>query len=156
LNSFDHDLTEDQIINQIHHLRSEISSQKSKSAIKDKMIEILKKRLTERENSTLLTNTNSDNGIYSKDYIDKNRLTLSMSIPRWVPDKIVKNCLICTKNFGFFKRKHHCRLCGNIFCTECCSNYTFFSPYYEGLVRSCEDCYKKQKEVEITQQIQTN
>ena len=136
----------------MNHLRSEISSHKSKSTIKDKMIEKFKNLLKNSENSTFLSKVNTEIGTTLNDSLDKNRLALSMSIPRWVPDKVVNNCLNCVKKFSFFKRKHHCRMCGNIFCSECCSNYTNFFPYYIGLVRTCENCYKMQKESVNTQQ----
>jgi phosphatidylinositol 3-kinase len=44
-------------------------------------------------------------------------------IPRkkalWVDDLTVKNCYNCDSEFSFFLRRHHCRLCGKIFCYEC-------------------------------------
>lgn len=30
-------------------------------------------------------------------------------------------CPGCAKQFGLFKRKHHCRLCGAVMCNECTS-----------------------------------
>jgi len=39
----------------------------------------------------------------------------------WINDNMVTNCYGCGGEFGFFKRKHHCRSCGNIFCYECAS-----------------------------------
>eukprot|EP01043_Picozoa_sp_COSAG02_P105575 COSAG02_NODE_41567_length_393_cov_0.857143_1_plen_48_part_10 len=34
----------------------------------------------------------------------------------WVPDSQVTECSACAKRFGTLTRKHHCRLCGNVFC----------------------------------------
>lgn len=42
-------------------------------------------------------------------------------IPRkyWINDAFVSDCLNCFKPFTAFRRKHHCRFCGQIFCLEC-------------------------------------
>jgi hypothetical protein len=41
---------------------------------------------------------------------------------RWVPDRDAPACTACTAAFTLFKRRHHCRGCGLVFCSEC-SNY---------------------------------
>ena len=40
-------------------------------------------------------------------------------LPYWVPDMQRQKCLACGKGFGTFTRKHHCRRCGEIFCSAC-------------------------------------
>src|SRR4051812_23141793 len=38
----------------------------------------------------------------------------------WVPDEKALTCYNCQKIFStLFLRKHHCRICGNVFCKEC-------------------------------------
>jgi hypothetical protein len=37
----------------------------------------------------------------------------------WVKDEDCKNCTDCNAKFSMLKRKHHCRWCGDIFCSEC-------------------------------------
>ena len=37
----------------------------------------------------------------------------------WVPNKAIKICSNCSKKFSVFKRKHHCRICGKIYCSDC-------------------------------------
>lgn len=39
----------------------------------------------------------------------------------WMPDSKAKECYDCTQKFSTFRRKHHCRLCGQIFCSRCCN-----------------------------------
>lgn len=39
----------------------------------------------------------------------------------WMPDAKSKECYECGQKFTTFRRKHHCRLCGQIFCSKCCS-----------------------------------
>ncbi|CAK4612911.1 hypothetical protein LEN26_017932 [Aphanomyces euteiches] len=37
----------------------------------------------------------------------------------WISNSERNRCHICTKNFGAFRRKHHCRVCGEIVCGSC-------------------------------------
>ena len=59
----------------------------------------------------------------------------------WVPDAMVKKCTHCSAKFTFFRRRHHCRWCLNIFCASCSS--TFMSiPQLNHIepVRVCDTC----------------
>lgn len=38
-----------------------------------------------------------------------------------MPDSTSIECYDCSVKFTTFRRKHHCRLCGQIFCTKCCN-----------------------------------
>jgi hypothetical protein len=40
--------------------------------------------------------------------------------PAWVPDAEVAACVDCRVGFSLFNRRHHCRVCGNVFCNACC------------------------------------
>ena len=42
-----------------------------------------------------------------------------MLIYRWQKDSEVHTCQKCRTEFGFFTRRHHCRVCGGIFCDHC-------------------------------------
>ena len=39
--------------------------------------------------------------------------------PVFVPDSKVDKCMQCFGGFGFWKRRHHCRLCGAVICYSC-------------------------------------
>ncbi|CAH2039273.1 unnamed protein product, partial [Iphiclides podalirius] len=39
----------------------------------------------------------------------------------WMPDDISRECYECAARFGTLRRRHHCRVCGQIFCSRCCS-----------------------------------
>ncbi|OXU27408.1 hypothetical protein TSAR_004798 [Trichomalopsis sarcophagae] len=38
----------------------------------------------------------------------------------WMPDSVSKQCYECGERFTTFRRRHHCRVCGQIFCSKCC------------------------------------
>jgi hypothetical protein len=40
----------------------------------------------------------------------------------WIIDESCSCCSICYKKFNLFRRKHHCRKCGNIICKHCILN----------------------------------
>ena len=42
---------------------------------------------------------------------------------KWVDSNIIQRCQSCDSTFGFFLRKHHCRACGCVFCTNCCNKF---------------------------------
>ena len=42
------------------------------------------------------------------------------TIRRWVGDDKVSECFECTAKFTLLNRRHHCRVCGRIFCGGCC------------------------------------
>ncbi|WFD00085.1 1-phosphatidylinositol-3-phosphate 5-kinase [Malassezia yamatoensis] len=39
----------------------------------------------------------------------------------WMADKTAKECRDCLLPFTPLRRRHHCRICGQIFCYKCCS-----------------------------------
>lgn len=36
----------------------------------------------------------------------------------WVPDALAPDCYACHAHFTFIRRRHHCRACGNCFCSR--------------------------------------
>jgi hypothetical protein len=38
----------------------------------------------------------------------------------WQPDSAVERCPACRREFGFFRRMHHCRACGFVYCDDDC------------------------------------
>ncbi|XP_026573610.1 FYVE and coiled-coil domain-containing protein 1 isoform X2 [Pseudonaja textilis] len=61
---------------------------------------------------------------------------------RWVGDAEITSCLECQKEFGWMNHRHHCRMCGRIFCYYCCNNYAF-SKQTGKKERCCRACLKK-------------
>lgn len=54
--------------------------------------------------------------------IDSRNLAKQSLLPRagWVPDHVRSSCSVCCRGFSFFfRRRHHCRLCGEVICRTC-------------------------------------
>jgi hypothetical protein len=62
---------------------------------------------------------------------------------KWDHDEHATNCYLCSKAFSMLTRKHHCRICGHIFCKSC-SKYQVKLSTADGTrtksVRACEVC----------------
>ncbi|KAJ0404970.1 hypothetical protein P43SY_004887 [Pythium insidiosum] len=59
----------------------------------------------------------------------------------WMPDHLCKVCYDCGASFSLFRRRHHCRLCGQIFCYECSGHFIDGAPHgFSGLIRICNFC----------------
>mgnify|MGYP006084021989 CR=1 FL=1 len=62
----------------------------------------------------------------------------------WMPDKICKVCYNCEDPFTMYRRRHHCRMCGQVFCDRCSSEYVDGSQIPglgAGLHRACQLCH---------------
>ncbi|BGP31249.1 Mitochondrial distribution and morphology protein 12 [Rhodotorula toruloides] len=62
----------------------------------------------------------------------------------WIADKAVRECEACNRPFNALRRRHHCRMCGNVFCGACSSNWL---PTYgrERNVRVCDHCMAQRR-----------
>ncbi|XP_054458582.1 FYVE and coiled-coil domain-containing protein 1 [Anoplopoma fimbria] len=58
----------------------------------------------------------------------------------WLVDKDATNCLGCQGQFTWWLRRHHCRLCGRIFCYYCSNNFVM-TKHSGKKERCCRDCY---------------
>ena len=47
------------------------------------------------------------------------------AVVSWLPEEVVKLCPNCARSFNLTRRKHHCRLCGSIMCSDCSDNVQF-------------------------------
>jgi len=65
------------------------------------------------------------------------RRTGAHSDAHWMADRYCKVCYSCGSMFTLVNRRHHCRICGQIFCHPCTSHT------YEG-ARVCDHCHTEQ------------
>ena len=67
---------------------------------------------------------------------------LGLVCPEWIPDASAPNCAMCESRFTLVRRRHHCRVCGNVFCALC-SSLKIHLPYMDNkLGRACDECVK--------------
>ena len=62
----------------------------------------------------------------------------------WMPNENCTTCYDCGRAFGMLLRKHHCRVCGIIFCSSCSSNTLPGRPFgFTKPVRVCNYCFTR-------------
>lgn len=75
---------------------------------------------------------------------------------RWQDDASASTCTLsgCTVEFGIINRRHHCRLCGQIFCASHSRNrmgvslVTYSRDDSAAKVRVCDDCFQSAADIE--------
>ena len=60
--------------------------------------------------------------------------------PEWVNDDQAPACMRCAAKFSLTRRRHHCRACGKVFCTSCCSQKVKLVHDDNKEDRACNDC----------------
>ncbi|KAK8629218.1 hypothetical protein V6N13_078069 [Hibiscus sabdariffa] len=68
----------------------------------------------------------------------------------WMPNHSCRVCYDCDAQFTLFNRRHHCRLCGRVFCAKCTAN-SVPAPSYDPMipleeqevVRLCDYCFNQ-------------
>lgn len=81
-------------------------------------------------------------GFYDKKQNGKAKVKNILSKEYWMKDESAKECFNCAKPFTTFRRKHHCRICGQIFCSNCSFLISGENFGYSGRMRICEKCYE--------------
>ncbi|XP_024401237.1 1-phosphatidylinositol-3-phosphate 5-kinase FAB1A isoform X2 [Physcomitrium patens] len=82
-----------------------------------------------------------------------------MSRDFWMPDRSCRMCYECDSQFTIFNRRHHCRICGRVFCGKCTLNtipasFCSRTGHDENeRVRVCNFCFKLRREQEYTDRV---
>eukprot|EP01091_Cochliopodium_minus_P010030 TRINITY_DN2604_c0_g1_i1.p1 TRINITY_DN2604_c0_g1~~TRINITY_DN2604_c0_g1_i1.p1 ORF type:complete len:589 (-),score=128.00 TRINITY_DN2604_c0_g1_i1:13-1551(-) len=63
--------------------------------------------------------------------------------PKWMDDLESGICLSCKSSFSFWNRRHHCRMCGGLYCYYCSSKTKVIHNISSSPVRVCNDCFSK-------------
>ncbi|KAI3617565.1 hypothetical protein CBS9595_003474 [Malassezia furfur] len=65
----------------------------------------------------------------------------------WMADETAKECRDCLLPFTPLRRRHHCRICGQIFCHKCCSNIVPGARFgHADAIRTCNQCLRMLQE----------
>jgi len=82
----------------------------------------------------------------SRKHVSVKHVAENYCAPVWVPDNHVDRCMgnSCQAWFSVLKRRHHCRLCGGVFCSGCSSRMFVIRNQEHGdlLARACEACFQ--------------
>lgn len=81
-------------------------------------------------------------GFYHNKKKDKEHTKGVISKEYWMKDDSAKECFTCGKTFNTFRRRHHCRICGQIFCNSCTLSIPGERFGYNGTMRVCNNCYE--------------
>lgn len=63
--------------------------------------------------------------------------------PYWIPDNVTNTCMQCQIKFSLIKRRHHCRACGQVLCSACCSCRAKLEYMGDMEARVCTPCERK-------------
>lgn len=62
--------------------------------------------------------------------------------PQWIPDKEADTCMRCRiAKFTMVNRRHHCRNCGYVVCSDCSKNKYLLPSQSDEPLRVCNTCY---------------
>lgn len=61
-------------------------------------------------------------------------------VAEWKDDSECSSCETCAAEFNFFRRRHHCRRCGGIFCKKCSADKLRLPGYGDIPQRVCGRC----------------
>ncbi|CAK9869380.1 unnamed protein product [Sphagnum jensenii] len=76
--------------------------------------------IVERVRSWIPRISSSSNNSYSNREDEGSPKTMSRDF--WMPDRSCRMCYDCDSQFTIFNRRHHCRMCGRVFCGKCTLN----------------------------------
>lgn len=123
-----------ELTNKISQLEAELSNVKP---YKDQSSE-LEKRCREYELSLEEIGTQLRESRLEVENLKENSAVFLDS--QWMDSKQVKSCALCQQLFSVTRRKHHCRLCGNVFCQTCSDNKMELASSSKP-VRVCDTCH---------------
>lgn len=68
--------------------------------------------------------------VHETTYRNGNERDDCFALPVMIDDRTVLECVRCGRAFGIFVRRHHCRLCGNVFCDGCTQQRAYLPQHF--------------------------
>uniref|UniRef100_A0A667XZT7 FYVE and coiled-coil domain-containing protein 1 n=1 Tax=Myripristis murdjan TaxID=586833 RepID=A0A667XZT7_9TELE len=151
---------------EIQQLRDTEEALSAVQTVRDELKEKLEKAEADKQTSHLKMSAEIDDLIRTKSNLeerlielikDKDALwqksdalefeqKLRMEERWWLVDQEATHCLGCQGQFTWWLRKHHCRLCGRIFCYYCSNNFVM-TKHSGKKERCCRECYTQHSAV---------
>jgi hypothetical protein len=128
------DTEKEEVVNKLNKAKAKLTNALLVTKIMKK-----KDEEKERKEETKLTIPRGDVGKLIANYTGKIHFTPSDA--EWQPDEEASHCTRCDIPFSLLKRRHHCRECGDIFCSEC--SKTQKKDSLGKTARVCVDCVKR-------------
>ncbi|KAE9046673.1 hypothetical protein PR002_g1527 [Phytophthora rubi] len=111
------------------------------------------------DGSTSITSDSDDGTQIASQTAASSRLLLDhhhfVSRDQWIPRSARKACYVCMREFGVLRKRHSCRMCGEVVCSRCSVFREVNLPVIENKFRICSCCFvayrKKLEEAEQQQ-----
>ncbi|CAD5212381.1 unnamed protein product [Bursaphelenchus okinawaensis] len=90
--------------------------------------------------------------------LTESELQLGKVKPNWIKDDEYKKCMLCLAKFTLVNRRHHCRCCGRVLCSECCSirRKLSYMEENEKAQRVCQPCNLTLDRIEVYEKMAEN
>jgi hypothetical protein len=76
--------------------------------------------------------------------------------PLWIPDIAQNKCSLCQEKFTLLKRKHHCRKCGRLICSNCSKGNTKLLSLQDKQNRICKSCFSQENDQPFVKSVVTD
>ena len=120
---------------------SEVTVPRSNSSPSIDKEDCTPKELINQSSINSTSSNGSSNGTELRRTSHQSMAMLGERAPVWVHDYRVTMCQRCMRQFTFLYRRHHCRACGYVVCTDC-SNKQYPLKYRKfELQRVCDYCH---------------
>ncbi|ETO61042.1 hypothetical protein F444_20850 [Phytophthora nicotianae P1976] len=64
-----------------------------------------------------------------------------VSRDQWIPRSARKACYVCMREFNVLRKRHSCRMCGEVICSRCSVHREVNLPVMENKLRICSCCF---------------